>query len=418
MVRAERLAEALSAEKARLTGVLSAVPQMVFWKDAARRYVGCNRAYVRFLGRLSEAELIGRDDAALAHDGGGMTDELSTLEAAVLATDEPVVDRAVHITGPDGTRRAVLLSVLPLHRPGGEVQGLIGVVADVTHAREMERQLAQANRLESIGQLAAGIAHEINTPVQYVADNTRFVADSARQMLDALTRVAAVEGTAGALAGLDLEFLAEEVPSALEQSQEGLTRVSQIVRAMKDYAHPGTGRTDTDINRAVRSTVAVARNEYKYVAELQLDLDEETGSASCYEGELKQVILNMIVNAAQAIEADRRAAGREELGAITVATRRDGDEVTISITDDGHGMDEATRQRVFDPFFTTKDVGVGTGQGLSLAHNVIVAKHQGRIDVDTAPGLGTTFTLRLPVVAPDRTSSTSSTSSTPSMAAS
>ncbi len=397
--RAKQLAAALAQEKARLTSVLSAVPQMVFWKDGDRRYTGCNRAYVAFLGHQSQAEILGKDDAGLGVPVD-FAQTLEELEDKVLATEEPIVDRAVRLTSPQGVERSVLLSVLPLRRPGAGAQGVIGVIADVTEAREMERHLAQANRLESIGQLAAGIAHEINTPIQFVADNTRFVADAAGNMLAALQELSALQGAAPVVEKLNLEFLAEEVPAALEQSQEGLTRVSQIVRAMKDYAHPGTGRSDTDINRAVQSTVQVARNEYKYVAALVLDLDPDTGYASCFEGELKQVILNMIVNAAQAIEEDRARKGVEALGRIEISTRRVGDEVRISIGDDGPGMDEATRLRVFDPFFTTKEVGKGTGQGLSLAHSVIVTKHQGRIDLESMPGAGSTFTLHLPVRAP------------------
>jgi PAS domain S-box-containing protein len=397
--RAKQLAAALAQEKARLTSVLSAVPQMVFWKDDERRYTGCNRAYVAFLEQQSQAEILGKDDAALGVPAD-FAQTLEELEDKVLATEEPVVDRAVRLTSPQGVERSVLLSVLPLRRPGAAANGIIGVIADVTETREMERHLAQANRLESIGQLAAGIAHEINTPIQFVADNTRFVADAAASMLAALQELSGLEGAVPVLEKLNLGFLAEEVPAALEQSQEGLVRVSQIVRAMKDYAHPGTGRSDTDINRAVQSTVQVARNEYKYVATLDLDLDPDTGYASCFEGELKQVVLNMIVNAAQAIEEHRTRTGVEGLGRIRISTRRVGDEVQIAISDDGPGMDEATRQRVFDPFFTTKEVGKGTGQGLSLAHSVIVAKHQGRIDLESAPGAGTTFTLHLPVRAP------------------
>jgi len=196
-----------------------------------------------------------------------------------------------------------------------------------------------------------------------------------------------------------MDFLVAEVPTAISESQEGLEHVAEIVRAMKDFSHPGVGRLDTDLNRAVDSTVQVSRNEWKYDAEVVLDLDPDLGMVPCYEGELKQVVLNIIVNAAHSIAEQRTRSGQSGLGRITVATRRQDDQVTITITDDGTGMTEETRLRVFDPFFTTKEVGKGTGQGLSMAHNTIVERHGGRIDVQSTPGNGATFTLFLPTQA-------------------
>ncbi|MEV6493173.1 ATP-binding protein, partial [Actinoplanes sp. NPDC051633] len=198
------------------------------------------------------------------------------------------------------------------------------------------------------------------------------------------------------LRDIDADFLIAEVPTALVESLEGLERVAQIVRAMKDFSHPGQGRSNVDINRAVESTAQVARNEWKYYAELSLDLADDVGLVPCYEGELKQVVLNLIVNAAHAIEA----AGHREgggLGNIRIRTTRGQDLVEIAVSDDGTGMSEATQQRIFDPFFTTKEVGKGTGQGLSMAYSSIVQKHGGSIRVESSPGAGTTFTICLPV---------------------
>jgi PAS domain S-box-containing protein len=406
---AEGLAEALSQEKTLLSAVISAVPQLIYWKDAEGRYVGCNAAYLVFRGLCEEADLLGRDEQELTlPDAIGVA--LDELEHEVIGSGRPVIDRTVELPDRHGDRRSLLLSVLPLDQ-GGVGRGVIGVGADITHARELERQLAQANRLESIGQLAAGIAHEINTPVQYVADNTHFVAEATSALLAVITQVdqlartgvrpdgtpAGLADVADLLAPLDLDFLAGEMPGALAESREGLDRVTEIVRAMKDYAHPGTGRAEIDPNRAIESTVHVCRNEWKYVARVELDLDPAAGLVPCFEGDLKQVVLNMIVNAAQAIAEDpRRADG--SLGTITISTRRTPSEFLITIRDDGPGMDEKIVHRVFDPFFTTKQVGKGTGQGLSLAHAVVVTKHQGRIDLDTAPGAGATFTVRLPLI--------------------
>jgi PAS domain S-box-containing protein len=403
---AELLAGALSQEKNLLTGVISAVPQLVYWKNAEGRYVGCNAAFLAFRG-LQERQLLGRTEAELANEDALMC-ALAELEPQVTRSGTAVVDRKMDLADNRGQLRSLLLSVLPLDDATAGGRGVIGVGADITRARELERQLAQANRLESIGQLAAGIAHEINTPIQYVADNMAFLSEATDDLLSAAQRIAGLVAQApsrdvpapeitAVLDPLDLDFLGEEIPGALSQSKEGLGRVTEIVRAMKEYAHPGTTRREIDVNRAVESTVQVCRNEWKYVAKVELDLDPAVGLVPCFEGELKQVILNMVVNAAQAIGDDptRRAEG--ELGTIGISTRRTDDELLIVIRDDGPGMDENVRQRVFDPFFTTKEVGKGSGQGLSIAHAVIVTKHQGRIDIDTAPGEGACFTLHLPL---------------------
>jgi len=407
--RAEHLAAELSAEKSVLAGVISSIPHLVFWKDLDGRYRGVNAAFLAARGFTDPDEIVGQTEQ-----------ELGTADAfaEALGHAEPtarggvaVIDQQVAVTSVDGTARNLLLSVLPQRSPEGLLVGVIGVGADVTHVAELERALAQANRLESIGQLAAGIAHEINTPVQFVSDNARFLAHSFGELLPILGQIEAILGAGegpdedptrqlaelrGAVAGVELAFLAAEIPQALAESQEGLTRVTQIVRALKDFSHPGSGRVETDVNRAVESTVQVSRNEWKYVAELSLDLDPDLGLVPCYEGELKQVVLNIIVNAAHSITARRLATDATELGRIALRTERCDDVVRISVSDDGTGMDEDTRRRIFDPFFTTKEVGKGTGQGLSLAHNIIVQKHGGQIEVQSAPGRGATFVLVLP----------------------
>ncbi|MFC7276590.1 PAS domain-containing protein [Paractinoplanes rhizophilus] len=390
--RAEALAGELSVEKAVLTGVISTVPHLIYWKDRDGRYVGHNTAFLATRGLPAGSDLTGRteNEIAVPDDLAGL---LTDLEARVRDTGEPVVDHHATVTGPDHTVRTVLMSVLPQPAGDGRVGGVIGIGADVTRISALERQLNQANRLEAIGQLAAGIAHEINTPIQFVSDNTRFVEQSFTQLLSVVTQLR--EPIADLDPDLDLDFLVGEVPTALAESLEGLSRVSQIVRAMKDFSHPGHGRGDVDINRAVESTTQVARNEWKYHAELTLDLGSDVGLVPCYEGELKQVILNLIVNAAHSIEAatPQRGGG---LGHITVRTARTSDEVRIVVADDGIGMDQPTQQRIFDPFFTTKEVGKGTGQGLSMAYATIVQKHGGAIHVESRPGAGATFTLSIP----------------------
>ncbi|MBK6873664.1 MAG: PAS domain S-box protein [Kineosporiaceae bacterium] len=422
--RVHALAEEVTAEKSLLDGVLASIPHLVYWKVNSRfaqrhdasalHYSGVNQAFLGLRRLADRDQVIGHTEAELpVHDE--LTDLLPPLEAEVFQSGIARHDLRVNLhTGPE-QRQELMLSVLPYRgQPDQEIAGVIGVAADITHLSELERQLAQASRLESIGQLAAGIAHEINTPVQYVSDNTRFVADGVGRVLTSLREVNDVVarwdvggdaasdpdllGAVRTAATLpDLDFLDTEIPSALAQSQEGLQRVAEIVKAMKDYSHPGAGRAAADLNRAVESTVKVCRNEWKYVAEVELDLDPTVTAVPCYEGELKQVLLNIIINAAQAIGEHRATTGSTALGRIRVSTALDGERVRIMIQDDGPGMDAHVRQRVFDPFFTTKAVGKGTGQGLTMAYAVIVNKHGGRLEVDSAPGRGATFSVTLPL---------------------
>ena len=272
-------------------------------------------------------------------------------------------------------------------------------------------QLLHAQKLESIGQLAAGIAHEINTPTQYVGDNTRFLRDGVNDLLKALDQCEELVSPAkepcdweervarfkAALQELDVEFLRAEIPKAVEQSLEGLERVTRIVRAMKDFSHPGTeGKEAVDLNKAIESTVTVARNEWKYVAELVTDFDPAMPPVPCLVGEFNQVILNIVINAAHAIVG---VVGKNtgEKGTITIATRYDSDWAEIRISDTGTGIPEEHRSKVFDHFFTTKEVGKGTGQGLAIAYAVITEKHGGTITLETEMGQGTTFIIRLPI---------------------
>jgi len=277
----------------------------------------------------------------------------------------------------------------------------------------IEEQLRQSQKLESIGQLAAGIAHEINTPMQYIGDNTRFVKDAfdpIRRVLKFQAElVAAVKANAvtpqllarseGITAASDLDYFCEEIPSALDQTLEGVARVSKIVQAMKEFSHPGgKDKTPSNLNKAIESTVTVAHNEWNYVADMKLDLEPNLPLVPCYLGEFNQCILNLIVNAAHAI-ADVVRAQPGSKGLITVRTRRDNAQVEVRVTDTGTGIPEAARPKIFEPFFTTKGVGKGTGQGLSIIYTNIVKKLGGTVNFETETGKGTSFILRLPMPA-------------------
>ncbi len=280
-----------------------------------------------------------------------------------------------------------------------------------TERQMMELQLRQSQKLESIGQLAAGIAHEINTPTQYVGDNTRFLKDSFAGIFQVLknheTLLAAAQQNAVTpemlahtqklLAAGDLEYLSKQIPAAIEETLEGIERVSKIVRAMKEFSHPGgKEKTAADLNKAIESTVTVARNEWKYVAEIKLDLAADLPLVPCFVGEFNQCILNLIVNAAHAIgDVVQKNPGTK--GLITVQTWHDGDSVEVRVSDTGTGIAEAARPKIFEPFFTTKGVGKGTGQGLSIVYGSIVKQHGGSVRFETEVGRGTTFILRLPM---------------------
>jgi len=261
--------------------------------------------------------------------------------------------------------------------------------------RERSAMLAQSQKLESIGQLAAGIAHEINTPAQYVGDNLAFLETSFAEIVTAL-------GAAPSKGEPDeeLAFLLEEIPAALRQSREGVARVAEIVRAMKEFSHPGSDEPcPIDLNNAVRNTVTVTRNNWKDVATLDLDLDDALPEVHCLAAQINQAVLNLIVNAADAI---REQPNRKGLGHIQVSTRCDGDHVQLVIRDNGPGVPDEIQRRVFDPFFTTKGVGKGTGQGLAITRSIIVEKHAGTVELESQPGAGATFRIRLPLTPPAR----------------
>jgi signal transduction histidine kinase len=286
---------------------------------------------------------------------------------------------------------------------------LRGLMHDVTDVRRLARELTAAQKLESVGRLAAGVAHEINTPVQFVADNVEFVSSSMacvvtviqayRELKSAVQSTAAVSEAALAVeraeSAADIGYILENIPAALTGATEGLRRIATIVQSMKEFAHPDqTTKTAVDLNHAIQSTLVIARNEYKYVAELETDF-QELPPVHCYLGEVNQVVLNLLVNAAHAIGDVVRQTGT--MGKLRIGTRTLGEEVEISIGDTGTGIPAAVREKIFDPFFTTKELGKGTGQGLAIARSVIVNKHGGTLRFDTETGKGTTFFIRLPV---------------------
>lgn len=305
-----------------------------------------------------------------------------------------------------------LLRCTPVLDEDYDVSGCLIILNDVTERKQLEAQLVQAQNLKSVGQLAAGIAHEINTPIQYVGDNIRFLRDSFTDLLQFVEQCASLVNPDGPgansaneglteirclLEKIEPDYLKQEIPLAVEQSLEGINRVTEIIRAMRQFTHPGTtDKKSIDLNRAIENTVLVARNEWKYVADVKIEFDGGLPPVPCYPGDLNQVILNLVVNAAHAI-AQKQTSDTQEKGVITISTAQAGENVEIRISDTGMGIPEEIRERVFDPFFTTKDVGKGTGQGLAISHSVVVEKHKGQLYFESEVGKGTTFIVRIPL---------------------
>jgi len=314
----------------------------------------------------------------------------------------------------NGDRIPVEIRDWPVNGNNEEDLGQVFVLRDLRDERRLEEEqkmmdvrMRQAQKMEAIGQLAAGIAHEINNPIQFVGNNTSFLSTSfsdLTRLIDAQKRALEKAGTAADLSEvnsvieeIDYSYLQTEVPEAITQTLEGVHRVSDIVKAMKDFSHPGTkNRQRTDLNKAVKDAILVARNEWKYNSDIITDLTPDLPTALCLAGEVNQVILNLLVNSAHAIN-DAVAKGRRERGTITLKTEYDSKELRIILSDDGCGIPMSIQDRVFEPFFTTKEVGKGTGQGLAIAYDVIVRKHKGRLSFKSIEGTGTTFVVALPI---------------------
>jgi len=369
--------------------------------DETGRIQFANDAATAIFG-FSDSELLWRDFESLAP---GYLERFACSGGSASSPDAPIELVGIQKTGREMPLEISLSECLQ----GPQNHRLTLVIRDVTERKRTERQLAQSQRLESIGQLAAGIAHEINTPIQYIGDNIHFLSDSF-QGLSALlaayrerecpaqTAAAAPslnDKSAQLLEEIDLEYLQAEIPKAIQQSLEGVKRVAEIVGAMKELSHPGTAaKCAVDLNHLISNTILVSKHAWKLVAEVSTDFDLDLPTIQCIAGDLSQVILNLIVNAADAIADTVKEKGGKK-GHIGISTRRCGDWAEIRVSDTGTGIPESIQPRIFDPFFTTKDVGKGTGQGLAIAHAIITQKHQGTIQFETQNGIGTTFVIRL-----------------------
>jgi PAS domain S-box-containing protein len=405
MVRIRDEVETLERRLRRLAAAVEYTEEAILIMDADLRVVYMNPGFARtFAGTVRNS--IGCD-ASVALGIGTDSQVYRSIKDA-LARSMVWQGRLV-TTRRDGSSRQIDMSVSPVRNEINLVTNFVAFLRDMTDKLAVERQLHQSQRLESIGQLAAGIAHEINTPAQFVADNIRFLSNSFGPLLKVLGSYRELLGPDGDAnswkerreridelsSAVDFDFVCEEVPRALAEAEEGVSRIASIVRAMKEFSHPGSGSYEpADVNAAIRSTVTVCRNRWKYVAELDLDLAEDLPLVPCYITDLNQVFLNLIVNAADALAESRP---EDDKGRIVVATRLAGDQVEISIRDNGPGIPESLAPRIFEPFFTTKSVGKGTGQGLAISRDTVVNKHRGTLTFESLPGVATTFRIRIPL---------------------
>jgi len=309
----------------------------------------------------------------------------------------------------DGEIAEVIDRVEPAFNERAEVAGFYGMCIDITGKKKAVRELERTQMLQNLGKLTAGIAHEINTPIQFVGDNLNFLSDSFADIITLLGEYQGLKSAAGQVVGKDkldsikkaeensdLDFITDEIPQAISQSIDGIKRVSSMIAAMRDFSHIDERRIAlADLTKALNSTLAILRNEIKYVADVKTDIAESLPMVMCCIDDIQQVFLNLIINASHSIKDVVDKGGKR--GLITVSSRVDADQVVFTISDTGTGIPEDIRQKIFEPFFTTKGHCQGTGQGLAIVNSIITEKHKGRIELETEVGIGTTFTIYLPI---------------------
>ncbi len=383
---------------AQFNATLDAFSSAIITIDKTGMVQNFNKAAERIFG-FSTSEILGKNVSclmpsavAVQHDGY-LQRYLDTQKITILGNR-----REVEGQRKNGEIFPALLRVNPM-KIDGELF-FFGVMDDISETKALQAQLVQAQKLEAIGQLASGVAHEINTPIQYIGDNLSALHDNVADIIayqQALHDLAdqSLKPQLDALADqYDLAFILEDSPKAIQQAQEGVERVAEIVKAMKTFSHieQGQNKQAVNLHEALTSALTISRNSYKYIADIETDFSSDVGIVECYANELNQVFLNLIINAAHAIE--EKQAG---MGLIRIVTRKLDGMVEILVQDNGAGIPEEIQEKVFNLFFSTKAVGKGTGQGLSLSHSIIVEKHQGKLFFESSAGIGTTFHIQLPI---------------------
>lgn len=403
-LRIEAEAE-LRKEHALNQQLLGAIPSILIGVDGEGFIALWNQAAVLTFG-ITSAEAMDSHFSRLA-----ISWDFEAIDEAFVASRAEGTSRVDNVTfqRPDGSDGILGLTINSIFDNSID-NGFLLLGSDITKRLKLEGQLQLAQKMEAIGELAAGIAHEINTPLQYVGDNIRFLKESFSEMCGLRDNYYKLiqhcetenfaEETIKDLKAFneeaDIDFIIEEIPPAISQSLDGVNKASRIVAAMKEFSHPGQKeKMLTDINKILDSTATVAKNEWKYVAKLKTEFDEQLPLVKCLP-EINQVFLNMIVNAAHAI-TEKLDDNSTEKGEISIHTTFNETHIEIRIRDTGRGIPAGHLNKIFDPFFTTKEVGKGTGQGLAISHNIIVELHQGTLEVESEEGIGTTFIIQLPI---------------------
>jgi PAS domain S-box-containing protein len=390
--------------------VVDGVGHVVFQADERHRLVSVTPTWSRLTG-FGVVRSVSRPLVSFVHGddrarvGGGLS-ELSSATTRAITFE----CRLLRLLGGDVPVEVI---ARPLIDESGRRRGVVGVIADITERKARAIEAEHAQKLEALGRLSTGLAHEMNTPIQFLGDNTRFLADAYKGLSSLILtyrRILTDQCFTGAALPCepqqraqwqhavrqaedeaDVDFITQEIPEAIEQSLQGVARVATLVRAMKTFSHPGDGEhAPADLNEALRNAVVVSQHRLGAVADITWDLSE-LPRVICAIGDLNQVFLNLLINAADAID------DTGSRGVITISTRVDGDGVTVAFTDTGTGVPEDLRLRIFEPFFTTKEVGRGTGQGLALARAVVHDKHGGQLTLTSRMGHGSTFALWLPI---------------------
>ena len=390
----------------RLSLVVEQARETIVITDLAGNIVYCNPAFTQTTG-YSQDEVLGQNPRVLK---SGRQDKAFYQKLWGTITAGNVWHGVFKNKRKDGTFFDEQATIFPIKDDGGTIVNYAAVKRDVTKENLLENQLQLSQRMEAVGQLAAGVAHELNTPIGFVSSNMESVKNYVDQFKQLIPRYQEFIGKVSELnpdllpeelkilrqveEDAHLDFILEDLDDLFKENAEGFERISQIVVKLREFSRVDSGDESGhyNLNRAIETTLVVSRNEYKYVAEVKTELAEDLPDVVCNSGEINQVLLNIIVNAAQAIKEQ----GREEKGNINITSGYDDQWITCRISDDGPGMSAEVKKNIFNPFFTTKAVGTGTGLGLSISYDIIVNKHGGQLQVDSTPGQGTTFVIKLP----------------------
>jgi len=383
-----------------LAAAVATADETVLVTDLDATIVYVNPSFERVTG-YSAAEAVGQNPRMLA---SGKHDEAFYRDLwQKLTSGQPWRGHLVN-RRKDGSLYEEQAVILPVRDEAGVIICYVAVKRDFSEECKLREDLAHARKVESLGRLAAGIAHQINTPLQYLLDNLRFLEEAFGKLLEIANGVVALAGRNSGgemddlLSSVDLDFLASEGPGAFKQSFRGLEKVAEVIRAMGQFSHPGgEGFVAVDLNAAILSTLSVCRNEWCHIAEVETDLDDSLPRVVCRPRDINHVILALVLNAADAIREALGDRGADR-GALGVSTRLDGDCAEVRVSDDGMGIPASSRAHVFEPFFSTKkEVSASMGQGLAVAKRTVVETHGGEISFETEEGKGTTFIIRLPI---------------------